>query len=75
MRLNTRFNQRIIKKRDEIRGRAHGVDKTQRLAKFDGVKQKEIKRLMAFLGSRKSEAKTAAARANGKKGGRPRKAK
>ena len=39
------------------------------------MKAQEIKRVMAFLGSRKSAAKTAAARANGKKGGRPRKVK
>jgi hypothetical protein len=35
------------------------------------MNKKQIAELMSYLGSRKSKAKAAAARANGKKGGRP----
>jgi hypothetical protein len=39
------------------------------------VFSEEVRRVMRLLGSRKSAAKTAAARRNGKLGGRPRKKK
>jgi hypothetical protein len=35
------------------------------------MNKKQISEFMGYLGSRKSKAKSAAARANGKKGGRP----
>jgi hypothetical protein len=49
------------------------LDKTQRLGYASTVDKKLIARVMAELGRRTSKAKTAAARENGKKGGRPRK--
>jgi hypothetical protein len=57
-------------------GLAIVLDKTQRMG-YDIriVDKKLISKVMAELGSRTSKAKAAAARENGKKGGRPRKAK
>lgn len=51
------------------------LDKTQRMGYIPIVDKRLISKLMAELGKRTSKAKAAAARKNGKKGGRPRKAK
>jgi hypothetical protein len=51
------------------------LDKTQRIGYIRNMDKKLIAKVMAELGKRKSKAKAAAARENGKKGGRPRKAK
>jgi len=55
------------------------LTKTQAVRYYFGVKRKEVSKIAAMLGklggSVKSKAKAAAARKNGKLGGRPRKAK
>jgi hypothetical protein len=51
------------------------LTETQLMGYYSIMDKKLIAKVMAELGSRTSKAKAAAARENGKKGGRPRKAK
>lgn len=53
--------------------RMKNIDVTQRKGYCTGMSKSIISRAMAQLGKRKSAAKSAAAKANGKKGGRPKK--
>jgi hypothetical protein len=60
---------------ESLSGLAIVIYKTQPLGYNTDMDKKLIAKVMAELGKRTSKAKAAAARENGKKGGRPRRAK